>query len=214
MQDRITLTGSAGTIEYDNAIQFTIDTHDVYEENAGFLSGVASSYDASTHTRMSQWAGDYFAANVIDNTGMFRPIDSDEEGADDPKVRAAAIIGHLSLPVHHAYYTGTFNNYRGEPLNGSVPYTVTLPYENNIEEFWSITRYSALTRNTIPGQPDVYNAFNTKPDADGNVRITFSAEDPQDGTYWMPVNDAVPYYYVERFYRPKGKVVTTLDGFK
>ena len=214
VQEQITLTGAVGTLEFDNPIQFTIDTHDVYDENAGLLAGVASSYDGATHEQMSQWAGAYFTANIIDNTGMFGPIDSDEAGADDPKVRAAAIIGHLGLPVHHAYYTGIFNNNKGEPLNGSVSYTVRLPYENNIGEFWSLTRYSALTRNTLPGQPDVYNAFNTEPDADGNVHITFSVDDPQDGTYWMPVIAGEPYYYVERFYGPRGKVITTLDGFE
>ena len=86
-----------------------------------------------------------------------------------------------------------------------------MPYEANVNEFWSITRYSALTRNTLPGRQDVYNAYNTKPNAEGNITITFSAEDPKDGSYWMPVNPDEPYYYVERFYGPKGKVVTTQD---
>ena len=127
-------------------------------------------------------------------------------------VRAAAIVGHLGLPVHHAFYTGIFNNCDGELLNGSIPYKVTLPYENNVSEFWSITRYSALTRNTLPGVIDVYNAYNTSPNEDGNIVVTFSAEDPNDGTYWMPVNDGETYYYVERFYGPDvGNIVMTLD---
>jgi hypothetical protein len=59
-----------------------------------------------------------------------------------------------------------------------------------------------LTRNTLAGKNDIYNAYNTKPDGDGNVTITFSVEDPKDGSYWMPVNAGEPYYFVTRFYKP------------
>ena len=94
------------------------------------------------------------------------------------------------------------------------PYRVTMKYEANVKEVWSISRYSALTRNTLPGKRDVFNAYNTKPNSEGNIIITFSVEDPKDGTYWMPVNASEPYYYVERYYNPKGKIVTTLDFCK
>lgn len=209
IQDQITLVGQSKALNFDDAIQFTIDTHDIYTENAGILEG-ALDYNAETHKAMFPWIGAHFAANITDNVGMFGPIDSKEVGADDPKVRAAALLGHLGLPAEHAYYTGIFNQCDGERLNGSNSYTVTMPYENNLEEFWSITRYSALTRNTLAGSQDVYNAYNTKPNKDGNIQVTFSVEDPQDGTYWMPVNAGEPYYYVERFYGPElGQIVTT-----
>jgi hypothetical protein len=45
-----------------------------------------------------------------------------------------------------------------------------------------------LTHTTIPG-------------ADENITLTFSVEDPKDGTYWMPVNAAEPYYFVVRLYQ-------------
>ena len=50
-----------------------------------------------------------------------------------------------------------------------------------------------------------YNAFNTKPDAKGNVTFTFSKADPKDGTYWMPVTDA-GYYLIFRYYAPTSKL--------
>jgi hypothetical protein len=34
------------------------------------------------------------------------------------------------------------------------------------------------------------------------VTITFSAEDPNDGTYWMPVIAGEPYYFIVRYYGP------------
>jgi len=71
-----------------------------------------------------------------------------------------------------------------------------------VELFWSVTRYSALTRNTISGKNDLFNAYNTQPDTNGNVTVTFSVGDPKDGTYWMPVNAGEPYYFVVRYYKP------------
>lgn len=210
IQKQIKLTGQAGKLAFDNAIQFTLDTHDIYPENQGILKG-ALDYNAATHKAMFPWIGNYFATNVTDNVGMFGPIDSKEPGANDPKKRAAALVGHLGFPANHAYYTGIFNQCDGQRLNGDNSYVVTMPYENNLDEFWSITRYSALTRNTLANAQDVYNAYNTQPNKDGNIQVTFSVEDPQDSTYWMPVNAGEPYYYVERFYAPNGKVTTTQD---
>jgi hypothetical protein len=214
IQNKIKLTGVSKKLNFDNAIQFTIDTHTIYPANAGLIA-TQLDFDAEDYKAMFVWAGEYFSTRGLKgNIGMFGPIDSKEEGSNDPEVRAAALVGHLGLPVHHAYYTGIFNQCDGERTNGSNPYTVTLPYQANVEEFWSISRYSALTRNTLPGKRDVFNAYNTKPNAEGNINITFSVEDPKDGTYWMPVNASEPYYYVERYYNPKGKIVTTLDFCK
>jgi hypothetical protein len=71
-----------------------------------------------------------------------------------------------------------------------------------VEEFWSVTRYGFLTRNTLPGKNDLLNAYNTEPDVNGNVVITFGAEDPENGTYWMPVDAGEGYYFVVRYYKP------------
>jgi len=213
IQKKVTLKGKTGQVDFNNAIKFTFATHDIYPQNEGILSADMV-YGVKEHKALFEWSGQYFANHITDNAGMFGPIDSDEKGAQDPRKRAAAIIGHLGLPVDHAYYTGIFNTCEGERLTGDKPYKVTLPYENNIEEFWSVTRYSAITRNTLPNKQDIYNAYNTKPDSNGNVEITFSIEDPKDGSYWMPVNAGEPYYYVERFYGPKGKVITTQDTCK
>lgn len=57
----------------------------------------------------------------------------------------------------------------------------------------------STSRNTIPGKNDLFNAYNTSPDADGNITVTFSVEDPEDGTYWMPVTAGEPYYFIVRY---------------
>ena len=35
-------------------------------------------------------------------------------------------------------------------------------------------------------------------------RVTFSREDPNDGTYWMPVTDG--YYIIARYYGPTARL--------
>ncbi len=202
IQGQIVLTGESHSLDFDDPIQFTIDTHDIYPQNAGFLESVAGEFGQEDYDAATSWVA--VRMNTIpNNMGGFGPIDSTEPHSNDPEYRAAAIIGHLGLPAEHALYAAGFVNCEGGPFNGDRVEVITLPYEpRGVKEFWSITRYSLLTRNTLPGKNDIFNAYNTEPDSDGNVTITFSPEDPKDGTYWMPVNAGEPYYFVIRYYLP------------
>jgi len=203
IQDQIVLTGKSKELKIDKPIDFTLKTHTVYPKNKKYLTSVVD-FDKDNYLRVSSYlaiiAPKYGATG---NTGMFGPIDSKEEGSNDPELRAAAIIGHLGLPVAHAYYGPFFTNCNDELLNGNNDEVFVFPYKpEGVQLFWSVTRYSAITRNTLSGKNDVYNAFNTKPDENGNITITFSAKDPKDGTYWMPVNKGEPYYMIVRYYKP------------
>ena len=200
IQETLMISGVSKTLEIDNYIEFTLNTHDVYAENEGVLETVRDfgdeEYDQVTAYLFER------ASTFPSNLGMFGPIDSNEPNSDDAETRAAAIFGHLGLPADHAIYFPTFVNCDGEQLNGDKTEVFTFSYEPiGVQEFWSITRYSATTRNTIAGKNDLFNAYNTTPDADGNITVTFSVEDPQDGTYWMPVNAGEPYYFVIRYYK-------------
>jgi hypothetical protein len=202
IQDKIRLTGAVGTIAYKNAIAWTLATHDMYPQNAQVLDDQLG-YNAETHVRMFKYISDY-SVTVKSSAGMFEAID-DPAGSNDPKVRASAIIGHLGLPISIAVYGSSFADCDGKALNGSKDFTITQSYKPEVSEFWSITRYSGLTRNTITGHNDIFNAYNTKPDAQGNITITFSPNEPKDlpeGHYWMYVTDGEPYYFVSRYYHP------------
>lgn len=217
IQNKITLKGVVDSIsaEDDNYLQFTLDSHDVYEQNTGLLKSVVNTYTKETHAKMRAYLYRWFATSgLFSNEGAFGPIDSKEKHSDNDTLRAASIIGHLGLPVDHAYYAPMFINCKKERLNGANDYSITIPYNNpGVGSFWSVTRYSQLTGNTIPGKNDLFNAYNTKPDVNGNITITFSTTEPNDGTYWMPVNKDEPYYYVERYYAPDtGKLVTSTDA--
>ncbi len=203
IQDRIVIEGISKSLEFNNPIKFTLDNRDVYAQNKAMLE---SSIDFANedYLRVSKYIGENaprLGANG--NFGKYGPIDSKEKGSDDMENRASGIVGHLGLPVHHAYYQPYFTNCEDDVLNGDKTEVFTFPYEpEGVELFWSVTRYSAITRNTIPGKNDLFNAYNTKPDENGNITITFGVEDPKDGTYWMPVNAGEPYYFVCRYYKP------------
>jgi len=203
IQQKIKLTGVSKNLTIDKPVEFTITTHDVYSQNNEFYDATVD-FNVADYNRVSAWVGEN-APNYteIGNKGKFDAIDSKEPHSNDPGNRAAAIIGHLGLPLHHAWYAPYFTNCSDEVLNGDKTEVYTFPYKpEGVKLFWSVTRYSALTRNTLAGKNDLYNAYNTKPDTSGNITVTFSVKDPKDGTYWMPVNAGEPYYLIVRYYKP------------
>jgi hypothetical protein len=203
IQQKIELTGTSHMLSVDDPMKFTVETHDVYPQNEELFAS-AMDFSDDDYLRVSNYIGVVAPKfSATGNTGMFGPIDSTEPHSNDPEYRAAAMVGHLGFPVDHAYYAPYFTNCSDEVLNGDVKEVFAFPYEpDGVELFWSVTRYSALTRNTIPGKNDLFNAYNTKPDTDGNITVTFGVENPKDGTYWMPVNAGEPYYFVVRYYKP------------
>ena len=203
IQQKIKLTGVSKELTIENPIKFTLETHDVYPQNKKILAS-AVNFSKEDYERVSKYIGAVAPKfSATGNTGMFGPIDSKEPNSNDPEYRAAAMVGHLGFPVHHAYYAPYFTNCSDEVLNGNKTEVFVFSYKpKGVELFWSVTRYSALTRNTLPGKNDIFNAYNTKPDKNGNITVTFSIEDPKDGTYWMPVNAGEPYYFVIRYYKP------------
>jgi hypothetical protein len=200
IQETITLEGVSKEFKTNNYVAHVVETQDIYPQNEGLLESVKD-FNEEDYNRVTMYINS-IAPSFKDNVGFFGPIDSEEANSNDPVTRAAAIFGHLGLPAEHAIYIPNFVNCDGQALNGDNTEVFTFDYTpEGVKEFWSITRYSAITRNTIAGKNDVYNAYNTQPDENGNITITFSTEDPKDGTYWMPVNAGEPYYFVVRYYK-------------
>jgi len=192
-------------------IKWTMDHSTRFPETKALIEKAAENYSVETHKKTFEHIFKYLqTGKVTGSTGMFDAIDSPTGGTHI--VRAAGtLLGHLGLPTHHAFYQNTPVDRKGRILSGdNVPFIITIPHDPEVKQFWSITRYGNDTR--LPLNPadivgsniQAYNAFNTKPDENGNVTITFSKDNPNDGTYWMPVTD--PYYFISRYYGPNSKM--------
>ena len=189
-------------------IKYVIDNNNSYPETESLMAEAAKSYTPELHkTTFENVKAFLGSGGVSGNVGMFEAVDDPDGGSH--KVRAAGtMMGHLGFPVYHAYYQNIPVTPEGVIHAGTNgPFVVTVPFETGVDLFWSVTRYSFTT--FLPLNPadiggnniQAYNAFNTKPDAEGNVTFTFSMEDPKDGTYWMPVTEG-EYYMIFRYYGP------------
>jgi len=195
-------------------IQYVIDNNNSYPQTEALMAEAAQKYTPEVHKATFESIKAFMAAGgVSGNVGMFEAVDDAAGGS--PKIRASGtLLGHLGFPVHHAYYQNIPVNAEGVPHAGANgPFVITVPFKPGVELFWSVTRYGSDT--FLPLNPadiggnniQAYNAFNTKPDENGNVTFTFSMDDPKDGTYWMPVTKD-GYYMIFRYYGP----AATLNG--
>jgi hypothetical protein len=193
-------------------IRWTIANSKPYPETKRLMSEAAKIYTPKKHKVTFGYLKEFLASGkVTGNPGMFEPLDHPAGGSH--KIRAAGtLLGHLGFPVHHAYYQNVPMYKDGRKLAGANgPFVITVPHDPGVDLFWSITRYDA--NKFLPLNPadignkniQAYNAFNTKPDKNGNVTITFSTEDPKDGTYWMPVIET-GYYFIVRYYGPTSRL--------
>lgn len=193
-------------------IQWTIDNSKRYPQTKDLIEEAAKTYTPAVHKETFENLKAFLASGgVSGNVGMFEAVDDPAGGTH--KVRAAGtLLGHLGLPVHHAYYQQIPVDRKGVKLSGdNGPFVLTLPYKPGVDLFWSVTRYGADT--FLPLNPadigandiQAYNAFNTEPDKNGKVTFTFSKKEPKDGTYWMPVMDS-GYYILARYYGPTSKL--------
>jgi hypothetical protein len=212
------MSGETGDIELPDPadtqalIAWTIANSNPYPQTADLMAEAAQVYSPDVHAETFENLKAFLASGgVSGNVGMFEAVDHPAGGSH--KFRAAGtLLGHLGFPVHHALYQQIPVDRTGTPLSGANgPFVVTLPYDPGVDLFWSVTRYGADT--FLPLNPadiggnetQAYNAFNTEPDENGNVTFTFSMEDPQDGTYWMPVA-ASGYYLIARYYGPTARL--------
>lgn len=192
-------------------IEWTIKHSKRYSETLNLIEQAATSYTADVHKKTFEHIFNFLqTGQVTGSTGMFDAVDS-PTGASHLVRAAGTLLGHLGFPTRHAYYQNTAVDRTGRILSGANgPFVLTVPHDPKVDLFWSITRYGNDTR--LPLNPadiggsdiQAYNAFNTKPDKNGNVTITFSKNDPNDGTYWMPVTG--PYYFISRYYGPNSRM--------
>lgn len=188
-------------------IDWTIQHSEYYSKTRRIIRHSSKSYTGVVHQKMhDELLRQVTRDHYYDTCNMFEHF-SDASVDAYTKRAAGLIFGQFGLP-RHAMYAQKLTHFRdGRILSGSGGHFVmTLPYETGAS-FWSVTRYSA--ESLLPINPknigghDVqrFTSADTAPNDFGEVTITFSREDPQDGTYWMPVQNC-GYYIIVRYYDP------------
>ncbi|WP_295898635.1 DUF1214 domain-containing protein [uncultured Vibrio sp.] len=146
---------------------------------------------------------------VVNNLSGFEHPGHLDDLSDERRRSVVTHLGHLGFPAEHAYYEMIPMTPEGKKLNGSEDFVLTMPHDQAVAKFWSVTRYSDETRlpldpATIGGSDrQVWAGGNTTPDENGNITITFSSKNLNNGTYWMPVVDGDDYYFIVRYYLPQ-----------
>ncbi|MGR5275892.1 DUF1254 domain-containing protein [Vibrio rotiferianus] len=191
-------------------LNFAMSLNDGWEETEPYMLNASTAYTYERYEKTVDYITSQIANGVlVNNEHGFEPPTHPDANGDNLTRAAITHIGHLGFPAYHAYYENIPMSPEGKPLNGSEPFVLTMEHNLDLDYFWSVTRYSSATRlpldpATIDGSNrQAFALHNTMPDENGMVTITFSAEDPQDGTYWMPVIDGEQYYFVARYYGPR-----------
>lgn len=191
-------------------IQFAQRMNDGWADTAPYVADAAQTYTYERFEKTVEYMTEQLTQGILTNNEFgFETPDHPSANGDNKTRAAITLIGHLGFPAYHAYYENIPVTSEGKPLNGSEPFVFTMEHDLDLDYFWSVTRYKSETR--LPLDPDtiggsnrqVFAGGNTTPDENGNVTITFSAEDPNDGTYWMPVVEGEQYYFVVRYYGPR-----------
>lgn len=193
-------------------IQFADQISDGWEQTRDNMQAVIAdeSYDQERLAEVRHYVHSLASSGlVVNNLSGFEYPGHPDDLADERRRSVLTHLGHLGFPAEHAYYELIPMTSEGNKLNGAEDFVLTMPHHQAVGKFWSVTRYSDDTR--LPLDPasiggserQVWAGGNTVPDAEGNLTITFSSADPNNGTYWMPVIDGEDYYFIVRYYLPQ-----------
>ncbi len=125
---------------------------------------------------------------------------------------AVALVGLGANTNEVAIYPRADYDSNQEALNGTNSYTLHFSSLPPVEKggFWSITAYGDddyLIDNPI-NRYNVTDRSEYKLNADGTLDVTLSANDPQDGSFWLPTGNK-GFHLFMRMYLPDLKALNT-----
>ncbi|KAK9797406.1 hypothetical protein WJX73_006787 [Symbiochloris irregularis] len=133
---------------------------------------------------------------------------------DDYLYRATTARGGLgALPPQEAIYFTATTDADGEPLDGSVPHTITFAENPPAGAFWSLSIYNSSNNVFFDNPINRYNIGDRTPGLvyapDGSLEIYISVNQPTaaaQASNWLPAL-AGRYYLVLRLYDPEPSVL-------
>lgn len=132
--------------------------------------------------------------------------------SDDPVNHAGlSMMGLLYSQKEASTYHVAYVDADGETLDGSHKYTLALDPPPPVETFWSVTIYSAATRQYVVNSIDRYAIGDRTPGLrygeDGSVELLIQHDEPADTSNWLPA-PAESFYLVLREYSSKAPIFT------
>ena len=121
--------------------------------------------------------------------------------------RAFTYYTYISPPVKlgsSTAYLMLTEDADGEPLKGDGKYTLTVPADVPVEQFWSVLVYDVATASYIREADPIglASSENPKMNDDGTCTIYFGPEPLNDGVNYLPTGNAEDYFLLFRFYGP------------
>ncbi len=146
------------------------------------------------------------------NGGWFLPAEVQDSYGEDYFARAQVARNYIGvLGIKEAMYIMADCDSSGAPLDGTHAYALHFPADRlpQVGAFWSVTLYDKADCMLVDNELNRYSLGDRSPalryDADGGLRVFFSAQAPRDRKNhgnWLPAPRA-PFYLVLRLYMPK-----------
>jgi len=109
-----------------------------------------------------------------------------------------------------AVYPIRYTDSTGATLSGANKYVMRFAKEPPVDAFWSVTIYNAGDKMLIENPINRYKVgTDTKGLArgsDGSIVLSIQADDPKDGTNWLPAPQG-DFYLILRMYQPSEQVL-------
>ena len=112
-------------------------------------------------------------------------------------------------------YPVRYTDSTGATLNGANKYVVRFAKEPPVGAFWSLTMYNAgdkmLVENPIHRYKVGTDTQGLKREANGTLVVSIQADQPTDGTNWLPTPKG-DFYVILRMYQPSDEIRTASGG--
>lgn len=111
----------------------------------------------------------------------------------------------LAMPGKGAQYAGGFFDAAGDRPMGENMYSLHIPADVPVANYWSLVLYDAETRCLVDngaGLPSIASNQNLTLNADGSADLHFGPDAPDDGKNWIKTVPGRGWFAALRFYGP------------
>ncbi|MFE5876420.1 DUF1254 domain-containing protein [Rhodococcus sp. NPDC056506] len=214
-REDFTMRGLAATVGVVAGRQFapdpTVSTILDAAASVGEKYGATVSFNPSDHLRVwpeRRWTsnmipGPHVTADPEFNTATYQ--DFDERLTFFYSAFSTSDAMFLAMPGKGAQYAGAFFDVAGDRPMGENVYSLHIPADVPVVNYWSLVLYDTVTRCLIDngaGSPSIASNQNLTLNADGSADLHFGPEAPADGKNWIKTVPGRGWFAALRLYGP------------